>query len=121
MNTQKIKAIFTNLLFVIGVILVVVGFVRGVSTTIKTLMFEDYPLDSYEETRCELELSPRAVPDKINIDESLSKEEREEKRQVCLSGLKQARKVKQVEDITYSVSFLISGLALTMIFKRFIM
>ena len=120
MKTKIIKAIFTNLLFVIGVVLMVVGFVRGVSTVVKSAVFEKYPLNDYEETRCQIEASSRAVPLEGAIAEPLSEQEKKEIKADCFKSLEQARKVKQVDDITYSLSFLASGLALTLIFKRFI-
>jgi len=118
MKTQTIKAIFTNLLFVIGVILLVIGFIRGTSTAVKMVVFEKYPLQNHEETRCELGQT-RAMPleeKPIEVDEA-TKEENKEK---CLNDLEHARKVKQVEDVTASISLLISGFVLTFIFKRFI-
>ena len=60
MKPETIKAIFTNLLFVIGVILLIVGFVQGTRTIVKLLTFDQYPLDSYEEIRCEQ--PPYAMP-----------------------------------------------------------
>ncbi|MFH1706112.1 MAG: hypothetical protein ABH867_04380 [Patescibacteria group bacterium] len=120
MKTKIIKAIFTNLLFVIGVVLMVVGFVRGVSTVVKSAVFEKYPLNDYEETRCQTETFPRVVPLEGAIAEPLSEQEKKEIKADCFKSLEQARKVKQVDDITYSLSFLASGLALTLIFKRFI-
>ena len=50
---DTIKAIFTNLLFLIGVILIVVGFIRSTSTFVKFLVFNKYPLDTYMENSCE--------------------------------------------------------------------
>src|SRR3990167_7920317 len=51
MKTTIIKAIFTNLLFVIGVILMVIGFIRGTTTAVNSIVFEKYPLEQYEKTR----------------------------------------------------------------------
>ena len=119
MKTENIKAIFTNLLFVIGVILMITGFVRGTSTIAKSLIFDKYPLNSYEETKCELGTAPRVAYGE-EIAGSANKETLEEREEKCLESLEQSRDVQQTEDIAYSVSFFVSGLALAMIFKRFI-
>lgn len=72
---ETIKAIFTNLLFLIGVILMIVGFIRGTSTTVKFLVFDKYPLNSYEETRCDYPQYSKP----INPDGTMSEISEEEK------------------------------------------
>lgn len=120
MKSQVIKAIFTNLLFVIGIILTITGFVRGTSTAVKIAVFDKYPLNNYEETRCELDPVSREVPLAKPIEETLTEEEKLERQESCIKSLEYSRRIKKVEDITYSISFLVSGLALAVIFKRFI-
>jgi hypothetical protein len=119
MKTTSIKAIFTNLLFVIGVILMVIGFIRGTSTAANSLVFPKYPLNQYEETRCQLEIP---APAKIDNESTpiVDQKETEMRKQQCEESMEYARKTKQVNDITQSISFFISGLAIALIFKRFI-
>lgn len=118
MKTETIKAIFTNLLFVIGVILVIVGASRGVLTTTRIVVFEKYPLNAYEETRCEVDSAyPRLVPgesEPVNNDESKTIKEN------CLSILEHERKVRLTDDIVNSITLIVSGAVLVMAFRKFI-
>ena len=114
-HSTLIKAIFTNLLFVIGVILMIVGFIRGASTVSKTLVFDNYPLNSYEENQCDHLAIVRPV-EPVAEDIKQSPEDKAE----CESRLTYQRNVKQTEDVVGSISFFVSGLALTIAFKRFI-
>ena len=95
----------------------VVGFTQGTAVVVKSLVFDNYPLDNYEETKCNLGMPTREVPLEKNEIEPISEEDRKDKQDVCISGLEHARKVKQVEDITNSISLLIAGLVLAKIFK----
>jgi hypothetical protein len=119
MKTEKIKAIFTNLLFVIGIILVIVGFVRGTLTATQMLVFDKYPLDSYEETRCDTGIAP-AAPTKEGETPAMTKTELKDQKEKCLNAVEMRRKVKKTEDIVTSITTLISGMALIYFFKRFI-
>jgi hypothetical protein len=116
MKTEIIKATFTNLLFVIGVILLIFGFVRGTSTIAKMMVFDKYPLQSYEETRCEMEVVP-VTKEMVNVE---SGEQQQERRELCLTSLENARKVRQVEDMVSSLTTLVAGSVLVVVFKRFI-
>jgi hypothetical protein len=121
MKPELIKAIFTNLLFVIGIILIVIGFIRGVSTTVNSIVFDQYPLEEWQETRCSLDLGyqdPQLSPTDAKFPET--QEAYEQRKIECEAALDIARQTKQVNDISQSVSFLVSGLALALIFKRFI-
>ena len=118
-KSTLVKAIFTNLLFVLGVILMVIGFVQGSLTVAKLLLFDVYPLPAYEESRCDLPLYKEAVvgpevrpaqPQVIDPDQAAK----------CAKELERDRKVKQAEDAVGATSFLIAGLALTTAFKKFI-
>ena len=107
MKTENIKAIFTNLLFVIGVILIIFGFVNGVSTLTKSFIFEKYPLDTYEETKCESEFAMQATsvgPDGKALPPQESPEARKDRLNKCKESLEMARKVKQTEDIVSSIT-----------------
>ena len=121
MKPEIIKSIFTNLLFVIGVILMVVGFIRGTATIANSIVFEQYPLDEWQETRCTIDMSyqdPTLLPaDAIPAE---TKEGFEQRRAECQQALDTTRKTKQVNDITYSFGFFVSGVALALGFKRFI-
>ena len=115
MRTTTIKAIFTNLLFVIGVILMVIGFTNGVSTFVRTVMFDEYPLQRYEEIECETKTVQRALsPEDVTAPVSVGDTQK------CFDRLEQSRKVNQVEDITNSISFFVAGSVLAFAFKRFI-
>mgnify|MGYP003425706023 CR=1 FL=1 len=121
MKPEIIKAIFTNLLFVIGVVLMVVGFIRGSSTGINSVVFDQYPLEEWQETRCSLDMGFQEPSIKV-VDTELreTKESFEQRRVACQQALDTTRKTKQVNDITYSFSFFVSGVALALSFKRFI-
>lgn len=111
MKTETIKAIFTNLLFLIGVVLLIIGFSRGVLTVTRLVVFDKYPLDYYAESRCEM--MPTAVPVEgevmpkgdVNCEESLEHE----------------RRIKLTDDIVNSVTMLVAGVVLTLTFKKFIL
>jgi len=118
MKTDMVKAIFTNVLFVIGVILLIFGFIRGTSTAVKLLTFDQYPLQSYEETRCESPYMSEALPggEKSAPTESELTAQRER----CLASLARDRQLKQTEDIVTSITTLVSGAVLVYGFRRFI-
>jgi hypothetical protein len=111
MNIKTIKTIFTNTLFVIGVIVTIIGFVNSTRTIANIVVFEKYPL-GYEETRCQ----DMAMVPKIEIQQ----EQNEQQYQNCVAQLENTRKQRQVTDITTSFSTLISGLAVALIFRKFI-
>lgn len=112
MNIKAIKTIFTNALFVIGVIVTIIGFVNSTKTIANIVVFEKYPL-GYEETRCQ----DMAMVPKI---EGQTTTQNEDQYQKCTIQLEETRKQRQVTDITTSFSTLISGLAVALIFRKFI-
>lgn len=120
MKTDIIKAIFTNVLFVIGVIFLIAGFIIGTQTVTRSVLFENYPLNSYDENRCEFEQPFPTIIEKGDEVQSESPEEIENRKQKCLAGLAHDRKVKQTEDIVGSVTSLVAGAALVFSFRRFI-
>lgn len=118
MKTETVKAIFTNLLFVIGVILIIYGFVQGSMTAVRLLTFEKYPLNSYEETRCDMEyLNSKAFPDSGS---NLTEEERAAQKNTCLESVEHERQVRKTEHIVSSFTTLVSGLTLVIGFRKFI-
>jgi hypothetical protein len=119
MNSESIKAIFTNLLFVIGVILIIFGFIQGTLTAVRLLTFDEYPLASYEESRCEMEFTA-SKPVLAPGEASMSAEEIATRQAKCETSLAHARKVKQTEHIVSSLSTLIAGTVLIWSFRRFI-
>ncbi len=119
MKTEIIKAIFTNLLFVIGVILAVFGFIRGTLTITRLVVFDTYPLASYEETRCSVETSPRVIG--VDGKEMETKEDAAKRMELCVESLEKQRDIKKVEDIATSISTLVAGIFLILAFKRFIL
>lgn len=118
-KADTIKAIFTNLLFLIGVILIVIGFIQSVSITAKLIVFESYPLNSYEENRCNNLTNTRPAPvlEKTATD---SAQPTKEEIQQCKVDLEQDRKLRMVEDVTRAIGFLTSGIVISAIFRRFI-
>jgi len=121
MKPEIIKSIFTNLLFVIGVVLMVVGFIRGTATIANSIVFDQYPLDEWQETRCSIDMNyqdPALLPSDTSPTET--KGSFEQRKVECQQALDTTRRTKQVNDITYSFGFFVSGIALALCFKRFI-
>lgn len=121
MKSETIKAIFTNVLFVIGVILLIFGFSRGLLTGVKLVIFDTYPLDMYQETRCELEMAPLPIEKTDGTTEPVTEAERSQRLQQCKESLEFQRKIKLTEDIVTSITTLISGGFLIYFFRRFIL
>ena len=117
---ETIKAIFTNLLFLIGVILIVIGFIRSTSTVVKFIVFDKYPLNSYEESRCDFNNPNYPKPAVVEGESTPVDTRTDEQIEECKAALEQDRKLRMVEDVTTSISFLISGIAISAIFRRFI-
>ena len=124
MKPETIKAIFTNLLFVIGVILLIVGFAQGTRTAVKLLTFDQYPLDSYEETKCDQPPYAMPVPAPLEggktapvVDEGAARQTKAD----CVTQLTHQRKVRQTEDIVGAITMLVSGGALVYFFRRYIL
>jgi len=122
MKVDTIKAIFTNLLFVVGVILLIYGFIQGSLTIARSLIFDQYPLNSYEETRCEYEFA--APKETVGVAKATpSGETANQSRQTyegCQQQLNYQRKIRQTEHIVGAVSTFAAGLILVVSFKRFI-
>lgn len=119
MKPQTIKAIFTNLLFIIGVILTVVGFIQSTRTIARLIIFDKYPLATYEETRCNFGRGAIVPPIGEGV-EPVSSSKTDETKEECLASLEHERKVRVVEDIVTSFSTLVSGVVLVVSFRRFI-
>lgn len=122
MKATSIKALSMNIIFIIGVVLTVIGFVNGTSAVVRTIVFDQYPLNTYDEDRCSQTvyapmLLEKRVADEVIVPDSV---EKEQQLQECERSLAHSRKVKQVNDYTISFSMLIAGLALTRIFKGFL-
>jgi hypothetical protein len=119
MKPETIKAIFTNILFVVGVILLIVGFFQGTRTAVKLVTFDKYPLDSWAETRCDY---PNIVYDTSIPEKDVpSQADREKQKQDCLDSLEYERSVRMTEDIVGSITLLVSGGALVFFFRKFIL
>ena len=118
MRPETIKTIFTNLIFVIGVILLVFGFSRGALAVGRIIAFEKYPLPSHQEGRCEAQFRPAAAP--LAEGGGTPVEETEEYRERCLRENEQMREVRRFEDLINSISLLLAGGVLTYFFRGFI-
>ena len=121
MKSETIKAIFTNLLFVIGIILLIFGFITSAQTATKMVLFDKYPLSSSAETRrdTDSQFAPMQV-DKNGKDIKVPKEEKEALKKKCMTALEQERKVRMSQDIVTALSTLAAGAVLVLSFKRFI-
>lgn len=121
MKVESIKAIFTNLLFVLGVILTVIGFVRTSMFAVKVIAFDKYPLPEWEEARCVI--NPGPLP-KFDTQDPQTKEI-EERRAVeeearCKISQETRRSNKIVEDSVSGITTFIAGVVISLIFKGFI-
>lgn len=123
MKNEWIKAIFTNLLFVIGVILLIFGFVRVVITGTYLFVFDKYPLDQYQEIMCENTYVSTPVVDQKGISGAYQGDTKEEiaaKKAKCESQLEIERKVRKATDVSVAITTAISGAGLVYFFRRFI-
>lgn len=134
MKTDFVKAIFTNVLFVIGVILLIVGFTMGTNTAVKSIVFDVYPLDSWEENRCneldqyygpgtyvEKPVIENSETENVTDDQQAKQEaEKEERVEKCVVAQTQQRQRKQVEDIVGAFTMLVAGSVLVFTFRGFI-
>lgn len=114
-NPKVIQTIFTNFLFAIGVILLVVGFVRGILITTRLIVFDTYPLENWEETRCE-NMTPAMIQEPNIKQPNLEESEKFQTR--CKEEVAHSRKVRQVEDIATVAGLLVSGVALSYFFRN---
>lgn len=121
MKNNLIKAIFTNLLFVIGVVFVIFGFIRGTITASYIVIFDKYPLDQYKETMCDTTYTQpyMMLEDSKKVAEA-DKKTLEEKLKKCEKQIEVDRKVTMATDIAVSITTLVSGAALVYFFRRFI-
>lgn len=109
MKLQTIKAIFTDILFIIGIILIIVGFGKGASTVAKLALFSQYPLPQFEERSCDYpayregEITPRETKDE------------------CLKYLEISRKVRLTEDIVNSLTLFSAGIIMVLLFRNFLL
>lgn len=117
MKPETIKAIFTNLLFVIGVILLIWGIAKATSTGAKLLSFSEYPLQGYEESRCDYIASPAATEKTTPV----QTEETTIQHKQCLDSIEKQRALQKVDDIVQSVVLPLSGLTLVYFFRKYIL
>jgi hypothetical protein len=120
MKPETIKAIFTNLLFVIGVILLIWGVAKAASTGARIISFDKYPLQGYEESRCEYvaglsaPVMEKGIVAPSEADQQLQKKE-------CLNSIEKQRALQKVDDIVQSIVLPFSGLTLVYFFRRYIL
>jgi hypothetical protein len=115
MKTDTVKAIFTNFLFVIGIILLIYGFVQGSLTAVRMITFEKYPLNSYEETRCNMEYFARSPEESAPSEAQIAAQRAE-----CLESIDHDRRVRKTEHIVTSMTTFVAGALLVISFRRFI-
>ena len=119
-TNNLVKAIFTNLLFVIGVILIIFGFVRGAITGTYLVIFDKYPLDQYQETMCETTYATRPLINDKDVNAEPNTQELKESKIKCEAQTERQRKVNMARDVASSITTFISGAALVYFFRRFI-
>ena len=112
-KTKPIIALFLNLLFALGVIILIFGFINSLRFGAYTIVFDDYPLNQYEEDcaylRGPIEISPDGKPVNPEASEKLEQD--------CEQKITRRRQIKQVNDLTTSLGLLISGLFLIYLFN----
>ncbi len=117
MKPETIKAIFTNLLFVIGVILLIWGIAKATSTGAKLLSFDEYPLQGYEESRCDYISNPVAGDKTTPVQlEEITKQHNQ-----CMDSIEKQRALQKVDDIVQSVVLPLSGITLVYFFRKYIL
>lgn len=124
MKVENLKVLFNNILFVIGVILLIIGFGTGTNVVLKSVMFDQYPLQVWDEGRCDdpYMYGPVAF-DRASSEESNAQSEEQKAKQWredCMASLGRQRTTKQVEDIATASTLLISGAILTIVFRRYL-
>lgn len=112
-KSTNIVSIFINFLFVVGVILMVVGFVGGLRFTAYTYIFDEYPLGAYED--CSYMTRPYIAADSKDADSENEIYQKELDR--CEESLKGRRKIAQVNEAVQAVGLLISGIVLVWLFN----
>lgn len=129
MKIETIKAIFINTLFLSGVILLIVGFAIGLNTAAKSLLLLEYPLDSWDETRCDMDnwsypLYADSYTDERTVLTAEERERQEVQQQArlerCLEGVERSRKAKQISHSVTSISLIISGIVLIVLFRGYL-
>lgn len=119
MKAETIKAIFTNLLFVIGVILLIWGIAKAASTGARLVSFDKYPLAGYEESRCDYMSGPSMpITEKMIVPAPVDQQNQQKQ---CLESIEKQRALQKVDDIVQSIVLPLSGLALVYFFRRFIL
>lgn len=121
--SNVVKTIFTNLLFTIGIILVIFGFIQTTLTITRIVVFEKYPLNVYEENQCDYikQQSQYYYPlPEEGQQKPLSDDQIESQIADCEIGLNKNRDIKKVNDIVTSITTLVAGSILAFSFKRFI-
>lgn len=120
-TNNLIKAIFTNVLFVIGVILIIFGFVRGAITLTYISMFDKYPLDQYQETMCDTNYATRPLAnDKSEVTFGMNETEAKDAKVRCEKQTERQRNINKATDVASAITTLISGAVLVYFFRRFI-
>lgn len=118
MNTKSIVTIFQNILFVIGVILTIIGTSLTVTLVAKLVIFDSYPLNEYEENRCQYQNYPTRSVIEPGQQATATPEEAEAERQECLDQVEVLRKVRLVEHVSQAAVTLIAGIVLVYVFRR---
>jgi hypothetical protein len=113
-RTKNIMLIFLNFIYVLGIILTIVGFIQGLQTLAYSLLLDKYPANMYEDNCSRVNYPKPVDPPAV---EKESQQDLADQKQECLSGLERQRKIKQINDATRSVGFLVAGVVLILLFN----
>lgn len=116
-STQTITTFFMNLLFAIGVILMIAGFVFGFKTLSYTLFLDEYPLEPYEQDCWQYSRPVMVDSPQLNQDATPPAQLSENPDPQCLSQITARRKVKQIENLTNSLGLFVAGIIVVLFFN----
>jgi len=119
-SVRLVVAVFTNVLFVLGVIFVVVGLIQGIKIVGYKLLLDEYPT-RYGGEDCSY--AGQGYPMPVGMEPakvasgSADAGEVEKQRQSCEVRVARDRQVKQVDDVALAVGMSMSGWALIFLFN----
>lgn len=107
---HSIKTAYFYVFSAIGIILLIVGVFKLSEFTVKKIFLDDYYLP-YESGRCAYLEATKPIEGNVSPDSSTNQILIDQKVQ-CEADLAKERKVKEITDISSSITFIIVGLVL---------
>src|SRR3990167_1487131 len=104
MKSHLIKTIYLYVVSVIGVIMIVTGFIGLVNTTVKLVVFDEYPIPYYTDFAKE--------PTVVGAKDERSAEQKAEDERKAEERRDQARKEQMVNDLTNGIALTVVGTVL---------